>query len=72
MFYLQRNLPAWERALRLGGGLVLAFVSVLWLPGGWLAWTGLASALMMGLTGIVGFCPACALAGRQPVRNTKS
>lgn len=72
MFYLQRNLPAWERAVRLGGGLVLAFASVLWLSGGWLAWTGLASALMMGLTGIVGFCPACALAGRQPVRNTKS
>lgn len=66
MFYLQRNLPAWERALRLGGGLVLAFVSVLWLPGGWLAWTGLASALMMGLTGIVGFAPPAPWLGANP------
>ena len=71
MFFLQRNLPAWERAVRLGGGLVLAFASVLWLPGGWPAWAGLAAALMMGLTGLGGFCPACALAGRKTVGKTR-
>lgn len=71
MFYLQRNLPVWERATRLGGGLVLAGVAVWVQPDGWLLWAGLGSAVMMTLTGLVGFCPACAMFGRRAVENAK-
>ncbi|MFY7778010.1 MAG: DUF2892 domain-containing protein [Elstera sp.] len=63
MFWL-KNIPVWERVLRflIGGGLIAA---------GFLqtspAWSG---GLIIGgitaiLTGIIGFCPACALAGRR-------
>jgi len=71
MFFLQRNLPAWERALRLGGALLLACAGLLWLPAGWPVALALGSALMMGLTGVIGFCPACALVGRRPVAKGK-
>lgn len=67
MFFLQRNLPAWERALRLGGALLLACAGLLWLSSGWSMALAIGSALMLGLTGIAGFCPACALVGRKPV-----
>jgi len=71
MFFLQRNLPAWERALRLGGALLLACAGLLWLPAGWPMALALASAAGLGLTGIAGFCPACALVGRKPVAKGK-
>ncbi|HYW55386.1 MAG TPA: DUF2892 domain-containing protein [Polaromonas sp.] len=67
MIYMKRNLPGWERVLRLGGGMTLACATLLLLPMGWLFWAGLATALSLGLTGLVGFCPACAMVGRKPV-----
>lgn len=72
MFFLQRNLPAWERAFRLGGALLLACAGLLWLPAGWPVALALGSALAMGLTGVIGFCPACALVGRKPAARGKS
>jgi hypothetical protein len=71
MFFLQRNLPAWERAFRLGGALLLACVGLLWLPAGWPMALALGSALVMGLTGVIGFCPACALVGRRSLAKGK-
>jgi hypothetical protein len=67
MFFLQQNLPVWERALRLGGALLLACAGLLWLPVGWAVALSFVSAAVLGLTAIVGFCPACALAGRKRV-----
>lgn len=71
MFFLQRNLPAWERALRLGSALLLACAGLLWLPAGWPMALALASAVVLGLTGVAGFCPACALVGRRPAAKGK-
>ncbi|MFS2036107.1 YgaP-like transmembrane domain [Polaromonas sp. CT11-55] len=71
MFFLQRNLPAWERALRLGGALLLACAGLLWLPAGWPMALALAGAAGLGLTGVAGFCPACALVGRKPAAKGK-
>jgi hypothetical protein len=71
MFFLQRNLPAWERAARLGGALLLACAGLLWLPAGWPVALALGSALVLGLTGVFGFCPACAMAGRKPAAGGK-
>ena len=71
MFYLQRNLPAWERAARAGAGLLLA-CAVVWLhlAGLWF-WVGLGAAMMMVLTGFAGFCPACAMVGRRVLENRR-
>ncbi len=69
MFYV-KNVPGWERVLRvLAGGLAAAF--------GWLVLGGAAGvALALGAAGIAGiagiagsglfgFCPMCALFGRR-------
>ena len=66
MFYT-KNLPAWERAARVVGGIVMALCGVT-APG--LAGTtvGLVVAAAGGmtlLTGFFGFCPACAMVGRR-------
>jgi len=61
----KRNVPGWERLLRTAGGAGL-LIAVAAVPlqglGAWVAGLGgiglLASSLM-------GFCPACALAGRR-------
>ena len=59
-----RNLPAWERWLR--GVLALAAITagvMLWgKPGAILL---LATGCMVVLTGLFGFCPVCAVAGRR-------
>lgn len=63
MFYT-KNLPKWERALRLGVGVAIAVSGALYMDGG-LRWILLASGAGFALTGVFGFCPACALLGRR-------
>jgi hypothetical protein len=67
MFYLKRNLPLWERALRTAGALVLAALAATeWARNGSTGfWLLIAGAATLALTGIIGFCPACAMLGRQ-------
>lgn len=69
MLYLKRNLPMWERRLRTAGAIAL--VAAAWLTGipvgGLLFWLMVASAATLVITGVVGFCPACALFSRKPV-----
>lgn len=65
MFYLKRNLPGWERALRAMLGLSGAGAAFVLLPAGAKTWIVVASGLGFALTGLVGFCPACALVGRS-------
>ncbi|WP_336693783.1 DUF2892 domain-containing protein [Delftia acidovorans] len=73
MFYLKRNLPLWERILRTAGALALAALAAMaWTgnssTGFWLLITGTAT---LALTGIIGFCPACAMFGRQSPKESK-
>ncbi len=63
MIYV-KNLPLWERSLRIGAGTIAAAYAYLGV-GGVLGWVILASGVGAALTGIFGFCPACALAGRR-------
>ncbi|MCH8620477.1 DUF2892 domain-containing protein [Undibacterium sp. TS12] len=65
MFYLKRNLPHWERALRIIAGLLLAWLAYSGKVSGMLNWLLIASAATMILTAFAGFCPACAMAGRK-------
>lgn len=68
MFY-RKNVGAKERGARLlGGALIVAcsFTLVGWTPLGWVL---AASGVFTALTGVVGFCPACAMVGRKPVEG---
>jgi hypothetical protein len=63
MFYV-KNVPNWERALRLVAGIAVTVYALLQLSGP-AAWLLAASAAGIALSGLVGFCPMCALVGRR-------
>ena len=65
MFYLKHNVPGWERAVRLTLGIATAVAGYYLLPAGMLQWVSYLSGASLALTGIIGFCPACALVGRR-------
>lgn len=69
MIYV-KNLPMWERSLRIGGGALAAAYAIL-SADGVIAWIILAGGIGAALTGIFGFCPACALAGRRLDKRLK-
>ncbi len=69
MLYV-KNLPMWERSLRIGLGTATAAYAVLNI-GGVLGWAIVAGGAHAALTGIFGFCPACALAGRRLEKRTQ-
>lgn len=59
------NVPPFERVLRVlfaAAGVAASFV---YFSDPLLQWTGVGSALGFALTGVLGFCPACYLAGRK-------
>lgn len=63
MIYV-KNLPWWERSLRIGLGTAAAAYAVFNVDS-ILAWTIAAGGVGATVTGLFGFCPACALAGRR-------
>lgn len=63
MFYV-KNVPTWERALRVAVGLAVAAWGVLAL-GGLSGTLAAVSAAGIVLSGLFGFCPACAMVGRK-------
>lgn len=71
MFHLKRNLPAWERVIRLCLGAFAAAGAFYFLPAGTLRLLGFAVAGVLGSTAIVGFCPACAMLGRKAPGQAK-
>jgi hypothetical protein len=65
MFFVKRNLPTWERALRIRGGVAVGAAVAGGLTTGIVTWMALATAAILVLTAFVGFCPACAMVGRR-------
>jgi hypothetical protein len=64
MIYV-KNVPGWERVLRALVGAAALAGGALATGGGWLGWTlGLGGA-GLALSGLFGFCPACAMVGRR-------
>jgi hypothetical protein len=66
MFHIKRNLPIWERVLRIMTGIGIGAV----LYSGWtnsqvLILLGIATGATLALTAFVGFCPACWMVGRR-------
>jgi hypothetical protein len=63
MFYV-KNVPAWERVVRVVVGAFVVALAVTVLKG-LLAAVVAVSAVGIVVSGLVGFCPACALVGRR-------
>lgn len=63
MWYV-KNVPNGERAARVLAGVAGAAAALAWLAAPW-AWVGAAAALGLGVSGLLGFCPMCAMAGRR-------
>lgn len=62
--FYAKNLPIWERALRLALSAIVVVGALLALAPPW-SWVVAGSALGFAVTGLVGFCPACAMLGRR-------
>jgi hypothetical protein len=62
-FYV-KNVPGWERAARVLAGVGAAGYAVFSLPGP-LGWLVAAAAVGIAMSGLVGFCPMCAMFGRR-------
>lgn len=65
---LFHNVPGWERVARIVVGLGVGAAGAVWslaLAGELLGWLIAASGLALAATGVVGWCPLCAMAGRK-------
>jgi hypothetical protein len=62
--FYAKNLTRWERALRLVLSAIVIVGAFAWLaaPSSWVV---AGSALGFAVTGLIGFCPACAMVGRR-------
>jgi hypothetical protein len=64
MFY-NKNVPGWERVLRVIMGLMsLAYAVTNWGVSGLAVAMGVMG-VMLAMTGLMGFCPMCAMVGRK-------
>jgi hypothetical protein len=64
MFYV-KNIPNWERVLRLIAGVIaLAFAAINWGTSSMAVGAGIMGSVL-AMTGSVGFCPMCAMVGRR-------
>ena len=68
MFY-RKNLYAFEQIARLVGGAAIAVGGPIFLAG-WPGWALTATGVFLAVTGVFGFCPACAMVGRKPTDRT--
>lgn len=62
-----RNLPQWERALRVVFGLALVIAALTRFESPLLAGALIAAGLTAIGTGLFAFCPVCSIAGRRPL-----
>ena len=68
MFYT-KNVPTWERALRIVVGLLgVGFAAMNWGVSSLSVGLGIMGA-GLALSGLFGFCPMCAMVGRKLDRN---
>ncbi len=65
----RKNLYSWEQVLRVIAGLAAAAGGYWMWPASLLGLGVVVSGLVFALTGVFGFCPACAMVGRSPVQR---
>jgi len=64
MLYV-KNVPPVERVIRVLMGVGLLAGAVLWLGPNAKGWIVGAMGLMAAMSGLIGWCPMCAMAGRK-------
>jgi hypothetical protein len=64
MFY-RKNIHAWEQWMRVVASLGVAAYALYAFPGALPGYAIVASAVGFALTGLVGWCPMCAMVGRK-------
>jgi hypothetical protein len=64
MFY-RKNLPGWERAMRVVGGVVMIAYGLVAMPATAAGYLIAATGAVAIATGFFGFCPMCAMVGRR-------
>lgn len=69
MFYV-KNVPGWERVLRVVVGLAVVYAGLVLLGGVWGTVVALSAAGIVA-SGLIGFCPMCAMVGRRLDRAAK-
>jgi hypothetical protein len=60
-----KNIPTLERTLRVVASLAAGGAAAFYVEEPWMRWAAGASGVMLALTGVFGFCPACYMAGRR-------
>lgn len=61
----RKNVAGWEQILRLVAGAGMIACGLIGLAGNPVGYLVAVVGVVTGLTGIVGYCPACAMAGRR-------
>ncbi len=69
MFYV-KDVPTWERVLRIVIGLMALALAATYWGGSPLAVGAGVIGAMLSMTGLFGFCPMCAMVGRQLDKRT--
>ncbi|MDF2115652.1 DUF2892 domain-containing protein [Roseiarcaceae bacterium H3SJ34-1] len=64
MLYV-KNVPGWERAIRIILGIGLLGASVAFFGSTMSGWAAGIIGAMAAMSGLLGFCPACAMVGRK-------
>lgn len=64
MLYV-KNVPNWERAVRMLMGMVFIAASVGYFGSTTTGWVVGVIGAMAAMSGLMGFCPACAMVGRK-------
>ncbi|MGS0897082.1 YgaP-like transmembrane domain [Burkholderia stagnalis] len=70
MFYV-KNVPGWERVVRIVLGVVVAVLALVSIKGVVGIVVAVAAAGLV-VSGLVGFCPACAMVGRRLDKSLES
>ena len=68
MWY-RKNVGGWERAARLIGGGLMLICGVVALHASPLGLLLSGAGVVTLVTGVFGYCPACATAGREPLKG---
>jgi hypothetical protein len=68
MWY-RKNVGGWERTARLIGGGLMLICGVVALHASPLGLLLSGAGVVTLVTGVFGYCPACAIAGREPLKG---